>query len=51
MSARIVRMPERVVGARTCVVCGSPLSAYNAHPTCWAHTLEVPWKGPNTRPK
>ncbi len=30
----------------TCAVCGTRLSAYNPNPTCYAHTLDVPWKGP-----
>lgn len=37
--------------AKACEVCGSKLSAYNANPTCWTHTQEVPWKGPNHRPR
>lgn len=36
---------------RPCAVCGSKLSAYNTNPTCWVHTVEIPWKGPSTRPK
>ena len=36
---------------KTCAVCDSRLSAYNSNPTCWAHTLELPWMGPNTKPK
>ena len=36
---------------KACAVCGARLSAYNENPTCWAHTLELPWKGPNTKPK
>ena len=36
---------------RQCVVCGAKLSAYNENSTCWAHTLELPWKGPSTKPK
>lgn len=30
----------------SCTVCGSRLSAYNAGPNCYTHTLGVPWKGP-----
>ncbi|MCU1593230.1 MAG: hypothetical protein JWO12_622 [Frankiales bacterium] len=37
--------------SRTCVACGTKLSAYNDRPTCYTHTLGVPWKGPSTRPK
>ncbi|MCW2599768.1 MAG: hypothetical protein JWM02_1597 [Frankiales bacterium] len=36
---------------RTCAVCGSKLSAYNDNPTCWAHTPQLPWKGPNQKPR
>lgn len=42
---------QQVVVPRACAVCGARLSAYNENPTCWAHTLELPWKGPNTRPR
>ncbi len=36
---------------RACEVCGARLSTYNANATCWTHTLELPWKGPSTRPR
>ena len=36
---------------RACAVCGVKLSAYNDNATCWAHTVEMPWKGPNTKPR
>ena len=36
---------------RACVVCGARLSTYNREDTCFTHTLEVPWKGPNTKPR
>lgn len=36
--------------ARSCTVCGERLSAYNPGPNCYAHTVGVPWKGPNHRP-
>ena len=37
-------------GARpTCGVCGERLSAYNPGPNCYAHTVGVPWRGPNHR--
>ena len=37
-------------GARAaCTVCGSRLSSYNQGPNCYAHTLDIPWKGPGTR--
>ena len=32
-----------------CGVCGSRLSAYNAGPNCYAHTVDVPWRGPYPR--
>jgi hypothetical protein len=43
--------PSAVGGTRRrCVVCGERLSSYNPEPTCFAHTVNVPWKGPNNRP-
>jgi hypothetical protein len=36
-------------GPAACTVCGSRLSAYNAGPNCYAHTVDVPWKGPGPR--
>ncbi|MFN2539738.1 MAG: hypothetical protein ABR549_16525 [Mycobacteriales bacterium] len=36
---------------RACAVCGAKLSSYNDNETCWAHTVELPWKGPNTKPR
>jgi hypothetical protein len=50
-TARLTRHDLKKATCRTCVVCGSKLSAYNDNPTCWAHTLEVPWKGPNQKPR
>jgi|GEM_PF-6640736 len=35
---------------RACLVCGERLSSYNPAPTCFAHTVGVPWNGPNNRP-
>jgi hypothetical protein len=35
---------------RRCAVCGEKLSAYNDGPTCFAHTVGLPWRGPNNRP-
>lgn len=35
---------------RRCLVCGERLSSYNTGETCFAHTVGVPWKGPNNRP-
>jgi hypothetical protein len=43
--------PDSRAGTGACAVCGSKLSVYNANPTCWAHTLEIPWKGPNHKPR
>ena len=42
---------EKRPTVRVCAVCGVRLSAYNDNDTCWAHTVELPWKGPNTRPR
>ena len=36
---------------RACVVCGTRLSSYNESDTCYAHTVELPWRGPNTKPR
>lgn len=36
-------------GQACCSVCGSRLSAYNAGPNCYAHTVDIPWKGPGQR--
>lgn len=35
----------------TCTECGAPLSSYNPGPNCYAHTLDIPWKGPGVRPR
>lgn len=34
-----------------CTVCGSRLSAYNAGPDCYTHTVAEPWKGPGQLPR
>jgi hypothetical protein len=34
---------------RACSVCGERLSSYNPGPNCYAHTVGLPWKGPNHR--
>ena len=45
------RDPERTrKQQRVCAVCGEKLSSYNTGPTCYAHTIGLPWKGPNNRP-
>lgn len=35
---------------KTCAVCGERLSSYNPGPNCYAHTVDLPWKGPAHRP-
>ena len=42
---------DLLLAGTACTVCGRRLSAYNDNSTCWAHTLELPWKGPNHRPR
>jgi hypothetical protein len=37
--------------AAQCATCGVKLSSYNPGPHCYAHTLDVPWKGPGARPR
>ena len=53
MTAKIVRLTHADLKASTrcCTECGAKLSSYNDKPTCFAHTVEVPWQGPNTRPR
>ncbi len=34
---------------RRCTACGARLSAYNPGTACYAHTVDVPWKGPHHR--
>jgi hypothetical protein len=41
----------RTSGAVACDVCGSRLSAYNAGPSCYTHTVATPWKGPGQLPR
>jgi len=52
LTAKIVRLTQADLKASTkvCRDCGTRLSAYNDNDTCWAHTAEQPWKGPNTKP-
>ena len=38
-------------GRAVCTECGVRLSSYNAGPNCYAHTLDIPWKGPGVRPR
>ena len=42
---------ELLAARRGCAVCGTRLSAYNDGQHCWTHTLEIPWKGPNHKPR
>jgi hypothetical protein len=53
MTSRTTRPTRQDLKAasRACTVCSTRLSSYNENDTCWAHTVELPWKGPNTRPK
>ena len=39
------------IGSAACTVCGARLSGYNAGPNCYAHTVDVPWKGPGPLPR
>lgn len=41
----------RTGGSLACEVCGSRLSAYNAGPNCYTHTVATPWKGPGALPR
>ena len=41
----------RTSGTVCCTVCGSRLSAYNAGPDCYTHTVAAPWKGPGQLPR
>ena len=41
----------RTGGSAACGVCGSRLSAYNAGPNCYTHTVATPWKGPGQLPR
>lgn len=47
VTARIARPRHAAVPRRACPECGERLSAYNPGPYCYAHTVGVPWKGPN----
>jgi hypothetical protein len=40
---------EKRTERASCTVCGSRLSAYNQGPNCYAHTVDVPWRGPYPR--
>jgi threonine dehydrogenase-like Zn-dependent dehydrogenase len=53
VTAPITRITRQDVLAarRACAICGSRLSAYNERDTCFSHTVELPWKGPNTKPR
>lgn len=41
----------RTSGSAACTVCGARLSAYNAGPDCYTHTIATPWKGPGLLPR
>lgn len=34
-----------------CSCCGARLSGYNAGPNCYAHTVDLPWRGPGPLPR
>ena len=53
MTAKIVRVTraDLLASTRRCTECGTRLSSYNDNDTCWAHTVELPWKGPHTKPR
>ncbi|HVA60019.1 MAG TPA: hypothetical protein VNG13_05715 [Mycobacteriales bacterium] len=36
---------------RRCPVCRERLSSYNPGPNCYAHTAEIPWRGPAVKPR
>jgi hypothetical protein len=38
-------------GRAQCTECAVRLSSYNPGPNCYAHTLDIPWKGPGVRPR
>ena len=42
-------VPKVRTGRAACTECGARLSAYNPGPNCYAHTLDIPWKGPGVR--
>ena len=41
----------RTSGTVACSVCAARLSAYNAGPNCYTHTVAAPWKGPGQLPR
>ena len=44
-------VPKARDGRAQCTECGARLSSYNKGPNCYAHTLDIPWKGPGVRPR
>lgn len=44
-------VPKSTAGRLACGECGARLSSYNPGPNCYAHTLDVPWRGPGARPR
>ena len=47
----VLRAREGSAARAACSECGVPLSSYNKGPNCYAHTLDIPWKGPGVRPR
>jgi len=44
-------VPKAREDTAECATCGARLSSYNPGPHCYAHTVDVPWKGPGPRPR
>ena len=52
MGSTLKPVPKaRTSGSASCTVCGSRLSAYNAGPNCYTHTVATPWTGPGQLPR
>ena len=53
MTARVTRLTRQDLKAsvRRWSACDAKLSSYNDNDTCWAHTVDLPWNGPNTKPR
>ena len=47
----VLKAREGGAARAACSACGVPLSSYNKGPNCYAHTLDIPWKGPGVRPR
>jgi hypothetical protein len=50
-AGRAAKPGERGPKERVCATCGTTLSAYNAGPHCWQHTVGWPWRGPSAKPR